>query len=626
MCGIAGIAGAGAERGVVARMTASLRHRGPDFQQVRVIEGAVLGHARLSIVDLSAAGNQPLENETGTVLVVANGEIYNAPELRRELEARGHTFRSHSDSEVLVHLYEDHGPHFLPMLNGMFAFALWDTRDHSLLLARDRLGIKPIYFREMHAAIAFASEIKALDITVNDAPRLDPTGLAQCLAYGNQFGSRTMTSGVKMIEPGSYLHWKEGRQKIHQYWEPTFSSASSTAPSFPEACTQFQEIAEASITRHLMADVDIGAYLSSGFDSTTVAVLASPHLSGRLTTFTGTFNVSGWYDESTGAKVVAEKIGAKHQDVSIDGNNLPTDIGTVAFALDEPRMGLGALSQFLVARSVARSHKVVLTGHGGDELFAGYPQFKLALLSRQLRNPIGLASACAGMRMSELPHLAYFLGRRLIAPRRQHLPLPLIFGQSALNRLLRPDVAAVMRDIDAAAEGRALIGEDTDPYSRLTLSYLRLYLPGLFVVEDRISMAHGLESRTPLCDNAMLDFSLSLPLSLKLHHNVLKAIPKAAMRGRLPDILWKLPKRGFPTPMGGWLRGVHREWFSKQLLASDSPLLTLFQPQALASLVHQYLNGHTRHVRPLDEIPTHRMWMLLILDACMRRRGLHWHG
>ncbi|MFC1525498.1 asparagine synthetase B family protein [Candidatus Latescibacterota bacterium] len=393
---------------------------------------------------------------------------------------------------------------------------------------------------------------------------------------------------------------------------------------FEDAQAEFREVVAASVERHLMADVEVAAYLSSGFDSTTVAALAARSVSGHVATFTGTFGEKGWYDEGTGARVVAETIGSRHHEIPLSGDNLPTDVDAVAASLDEPRMGLGALPQYLVARAVSRSHKVILTGHGGDELFAGYPHFRLSQLAHGCHQPLVMMRRLAGVRFSEIPHLAYFLGRSFSPGGRALLPLPLLFRPGMLRKLLRRGVADVLLDIDPAIEGRDLLEGETDSYRRLTLSYLRLYLPGLFVVEDRISMAHSLESRTPLCDNSVLDLALSLSVAVKLHGGVLKAVPKAAMRGALPDVLWQMPKRGFPTPLASWLRGPHRAWLQRRLIGEDSPLHTLFRPHALARLVSRYLHSPNRYVRPLDEIPTHRMWILLILDACMRRRGLTW--
>ena len=367
-----------------------------------------------------------------------------------------------------------------------------------------------------------------------------------------------------------------------------------------------------------MSDVEVASYLSSGMDSTTVAHFASRHMDRPLSTFTGTFNEGGWFDESSGARSMAESIGANHAEVLIGHKDMEQHFDDLIYSLDEPRMGIGAFSQYMVARKVADKCKVILTGHGGDELFAGYPVFKLVyLLQEAARSPLSALTWPWRVRASEWPHLAYFLGRRTMA-QGHSLDLPMIMNDKARQNGLLPEVNRKLAGIDPADGARKILGDEKDAYRRLALTYLLLYLPGLFVVEDKISMAHSLESRIPLCDNELVDTAMSWPLSLKLYHGTLKAIPKAAMRGILPDMLWQMPKRGFPTPLSRWLRGPLRTWMSERLLSRESALHSLFRPDFLRKVVRAYLDGWQRNVRPLDEIPTHMMWQLLSLEVWLR--------
>jgi asparagine synthase (glutamine-hydrolysing) len=579
----------------------------------------------LSIVDISAAGNQPMTNEDETIRLVANGEIYNSAELRGKLEKKGHSFRSRSDNEVLLHLYEDEGEGFLDQLNGMAAFAIWDQPRRTLLLGRDRLGIKPLYYSWGENWFAFASEIKAL-LTFSLTPRrINPVGLAQYLAYENTFGSHTLHRDIQMLPPGHGLLWQAGKKRIFRYWLPAFRSAPPI--DFSACCEQYRAVVDRCVQRHLMSDVAVASYLSSGFDSTTVAFFAAKHMDKPLSTFTGSFQEGGWFDETLGAKSVAASIGANHTEVRIGFEDLERHFDDLMVSLDEPRMGVGAFSQYMVARQAATAGKVILTGHGGDELFAGYPVFKLVhLLQEAARFPLSVIAWPGRVRGTEWPHLAYFLGRRAMA-HRPSLDLPVIMDYSARQNALLPEVNREMADIDPLDETGEILGGEMDPYRRLTLTYLLLYLPGLFVVEDKISMAHSLESRTPLCDNELVDLALSWPLSQKLHQNKLKAIPKAAMRGLLPDMLWRMPKRGFPTPLSTWLRGPLRTWMHTRLLSSESTLHSLFRPDYLRKVVINYLEGWQRRSRPMDEIPTHRIWALLSLEAWLRvsseRHGLN---
>lgn len=616
MCGICGLVGFSHPHASLERMLPLLKHRGPDNTGLWTGGGVGLGHTRLSIVDLSPAGNQPMTNENGTVFLVANGEIYNSEELRLILKELGHRFTSGNDNEVLLHLYEWEGEAFLPRINGMVALAIWDGHRERLLLARDRLGIKPLYYCTPPEGLVFASEIKALLACPQVISGLDPVGLKQYLTYENTFGPTTLHNGVRMIEPGQYLIWEKRRIFTNYFWRPAFGD--SQGPKFEDACHCYLEVAERSVKRHLMSDVDVAAYLSSGFDSTTVSTLASQHVKGPFATYTGSFRSNGWYDETRGAGAVAERVRSQHTVVAIGSDNLREVMDDLIFALDEPRMGTGSFSQYMVAKTAAQRFKVILTGHGGDELFAGYPVFKLVHLLRKLKdNPLGGFGVFGNVRPAEWPHLVYFLSQGLRRKEARFF-LPVIFPNGMLSQGLQPRVYDRLKHIRPEAGLERLIGGESDPHRLLTLIYLRAYLPGLFVVEDKISMAHALESRTPLCDNELVDLALSWPLSLKLQGGQLKAIPRAAMRSRLPEVLYRMPKRGFPTPLAHWLRFELKGWMRQRLLSDKSHLHSLVRPEFLRRLVETYLTSWRRKFRPLDEIQTHRIWVLLSLEAWLR--------
>ena len=388
MCGICGIVGSKEAKVITERMTQRLRHRGPDHTGAWLAGDVALGHTRLAIVDLSAAGNQPMTNEDETIRLVANGEIYNSAELRGKLETKGHSFRSRNDNEVLLHLYEDEGEGFLDQLNGMVAFAIWDERHRTLLLGRDRLGIKPLYYCEGEGWFAFASEIKALLAGSLTSHRINPEGLAQYLTYENTFGAQTLYRDIQMLQPGHGLQWQDGQKRVFRYWTPEFRES---RVDFAECCEQYRATVDRCVQRHLMSDVAVASYLSSGLDSTSVAYFAAKHMDKTLSTFTGSFNEGGWFDETEGAQAVAASIGANHTEVRIGFEDLERHFDDLIYSMDEPRMGMGAFSQYMVARQAATSGKVILTGHGGDELFAGYPVFKLVhLLQEAARSPLSV--------------------------------------------------------------------------------------------------------------------------------------------------------------------------------------------------------------------------------------------
>jgi asparagine synthase (glutamine-hydrolysing) len=616
VCGICGLVGFSDQRATLERMLPFIKHRGPDNTGLWTGEGVGLGHTRLSIVDLSPAAKQPMPNEQNTVFLVANGEIYNSNELRPILRKQGHRFRSQSDNEVLLHLYEEEGEEFLPRINGMFAMAIWDVYRKRLILARDRLGIKPLYYCFRPEGLVFASEIKALLVCPKITSSIDPIGLMEYLTYENTFGSTTLHKNVQMVEPGQFIVYEAGSIRKGFFWRPDFDER--LGPGFEDACHSYLGVAERSVRRHLMSDVEVASYLSSGFDSTTVSTLASQHVTGSLATYTGAFHQSGWYDETIGASSVAERIKSRHTTVEINAGDLEEVMDDLIFALDEPRMGMGSFSQYMVAKAAAKRVKVILTGHGGDELFAGYPVFKLLQLCHKLRdNPLGLFGVLRKIQLAEWPHLVYFLSQSLRG-KTAGCFLPIIFSSGMLARGLRTEVYDQLKDIKPASKLQQIVASESDPYRRLALVYLRAYLPGLFVVEDKISMAHGLESRIPLCDNELLEFAFSLPLSLKLQSYQLKAVPKAAMRGLLPEVLYHMPKRGFPTPLSHWLRGELKGWMRERLLNSESCLHRLFRPDFIKRIVEDYLGSWRREFRPLDEIQTHRIWILLSLEAWLR--------
>ncbi|MEZ5934500.1 MAG: asparagine synthase (glutamine-hydrolyzing) [Alphaproteobacteria bacterium] len=621
MCGLCGIAGPAAELRPVEKMLSVIEHRGPDAQGVHAVADCVLGHRRLAIVDLSAAGNQPMLLDNGRTALVANGEIYNHEELRAELQREGHIFRSNSDNEVLLHGWRQWRQALFARINGMFACAIWDGETGELILARDRLGIKPLYYQLKDGSLTFASEMKAILAIDGGGRRIDHTGLAQFLTWQNMIGEATLIDGIRMIEAGSFLIFRNGTIRKETFWQPAIPSQGDTVKlekKFEQAVGAFQTTLDASVGRHLMADVPVATYLSAGFDSAGVTASASRQSAHRLVSFTGSFDAGGWYDEAAGAAEVARHCGVEHRTVTIAPDDFANDLDDLIYHLDQPRMGMGAFAQYRVAGEIARTHKTVLTGHGGDELFSGYPVFKLPALCQAWRStPLKALAALCRLRLSELPHLFYFA--LLGAGRNQRSPgLPTLFAPDLLRHTLRADIADRIAAAEPAAQLDQAIGAGETAYQRLLLTYLKVYLPGLLVVEDKISMAHSLEARTPLLDNAMVALALGVDPGIKLHGWQLKAIPKAALRPSLPDTLYRQPKRGFPTPLRLWLRGPLGAWLEERLHPERSPLTALFEPDALLRMVRGFRTSWTRHARPLDEIGSHRIWMLLSLDAWLR--------
>ncbi|WP_299866632.1 asparagine synthase (glutamine-hydrolyzing) [uncultured Hoeflea sp.] len=615
MCGICGSHGRDASVDAVSVMLRHMEHRGPDGEGSWQAPGIVLGHRRLAIVDLSERGRQPMVSSDGRIAISVNGEIYNYAELRRELEQFGHLFVSDCDSETVIHAWRQWGEECFGRFNGMFAIALWDGDRQALHLVRDRMGIKPIFYWSDGGQTLFASDMRAIVAASGRTEwPISPAGLGQYLTYENRFGAQTMLEGINLVEPGQRVQIDRDGMKTVCFADPSLHDTLDV--SFPEAVSGFKSAFGKAVDRHLMSDVPLASYLSAGIDSSLVTLTAAERLADEHgpTAFTGAFDAGGWYDEVSGAAMVAASRNLPHKRVQIGAESFQAHFDDLVFALDEPRMGTGALPQYMVAKDVAKTHKVVLTGHGGDELFSGYPVFKFVLLAQTAwRKPAAFLKALRSVRLSELPHIVYFALATLSG--REKPFLPRLFGPALRDRLLRKHVTSALKRLpDTAAEPAP-----GNVFDRLMRQYLRDYLPGLLILEDKVSMAHSLESRTPFLDNELVAYALSLPTAVKLDGGILKAVPRAAARGVLPDPLFSLPKRGFPNPLSAWLRGPLAGWMRTRLCDTDSTLGTLFEPEALSVHVESYLGSWRRRLRPLDEIATHRIWMLLCLESWIRQ-------
>jgi asparagine synthase (glutamine-hydrolysing) len=595
-----------------------LAHRGPDAAGTWNSGDITLGHRRLAINDLSPAGNQPMLAYEAQLALVVNGEIYNYAPLRRELEAAGAVFRSNSDSEVILHAYRQFGAKAFERLNGMFAFALFDVAAQRLFLVRDRIGIKPVYHYSdpQSGALLFASEIKGILAAAGRTSwPINAQALRQYLGRQNLAGDASLFAGIGLLEPGSMLIDDAAGTRVERYWKAVVPAAN--ARSFSADAAEFSLLFGQSVERHLLSDVPVASYMSAGFDSTLVASRAASLAPQPPTAYTGTFGEGGWYDELSGARLAAGHIGAPIVPVMIGADDMIRHFDDLIRALDEPRMGLGAISQFMVAKAAGCSHKVILSGHGGDELFSGYPVFKAAALVTQ-NTLAGRLRILRSVRLSEVPPLVYFLGRQVLGGGKFAV-LPRLFSPNALKRALSPGAAAVLGgndDTGDTAHGSL--------YERLLLTYINSYLPGLLVVEDKVSMAHALETRTPLLDNELVDFALRTGPENKLHGEQLKAIIKNEARTWLPPEFLSFPKRGFPTPLAKWLRGPLRSWAEARITAPDSALTLIFRHDFLKQTFARYQSSWLRHLRPLDDIQTQRMWMLLSLESWLRQtREVH---
>lgn len=620
MCGIAGVLFSNSARlpeadGLRA-MSAAIAHRGPDGEGFRVEAGVGLIHRRLSIIDL-AGGSQPMGNEDGSVQVVFNGEIYNYPQLRTELEAGGHRFRTNSDTEVLVHLYEDRGERLVERLRGMFAFAIWDRRRRRLLLARDRIGIKPLYLYRDAEKLLFASEPKAILAYPGFRPELDHAALEDYLAYGVVPGPRSIFRGITKLPPGHTLVAEPGRLGAapRRYWRLRFEPDETlTAEDWQEAV---QDKFEDAVRSHMIADVPVGAFLSGGLDSSAVVAAASRQTADPLQTFSIGFEEDG-FCELSHAKAVADHFHTDHTE-----RILAPDSGRILDGLtqfyDEPFADASAIPTFLVARTAARSVKVVLTGDGGDEAFGGYSRYAHDLKESAVRHLLP-----AWFRRTFLAPVARMW------PQTPWLPRPLRLKWALTHMAMDPAAAhansisqcrpPLRRRLMSADVIARLVGHDPglpvrlghhggpagDSLAGMLAADVSTVLPDDFLVKvDRATMAAGLEARPPLLDHELLELAAKIPSRFKVRNGETKWVFKQVCLKSLPrDIVYR-KKHGFDVPVGTWLRGPLKGRFMDTVMAPNGAIGTLIDRAEVGRLFAR----HQRGVGGLGQI----LWSLLIL-------------
>jgi asparagine synthase (glutamine-hydrolysing) len=617
MCGISGVVGKDALN-KTKEMLSELTHRGPDGHRVwSPNESIAFGHQRLAINDLSPAGFQPFLSHDSSVAVMVNGEIYNYYELRKQLEKLGCNFKSNSDSEVVLHAWLVWGKDSFQKFNGMFAIAIYDLNLDELVLVRDRIGIKPIYYSFTDEELIFASEIKAITkIKPKSFSKINKEAFLQYLVYQNYFQDLSLFENVKLLQSGTYLVFKNKKFLLTYHFWNIAEKKSIVVENFTQAVDLYQENIQNAVKRHLLSDVPVASYLSGGFDSATVASLASQNGHAKVC-FTGAFVEGGWYNEVDTAFKMISKNQLEHRVVEIHSSDVPRVLDKLIYHLDEPRMGIGAFSQYCVAEEVAKTHKVILTGHGGDELFSGYPVFKFVLLKEYLANNDlrGFLKHLKQSKLSEIPFFIYFLMNQFKNEIYQQY-LPVLNSLDSLKQGLLPEWSATIGEFKASNVFENVGASD---FENLNHRYFNFYLNGLLVVEDKISMAHSLESRTPFLDNELIDLSKMIPQHIKLHQGDLKAIIKHAGRSFLPNEFYQQPKRGFPTPLRYWLRNDLRPWFLEKLTGSQSSLNHIFRKEWLQKSCFNYLNSPAQKVRQLDEVQTFRMWQLLSLESWIRQ-------
>ena len=552
-------------------MTATLAHRGPDDGGTFLGEGIVLGHRRLSIIELSSAGAQPMT--LGATTVVYNGESYNFLQLRTELQALGHSFRGHSDTEVLLHAYQAWGLKGLERLEGIFAFALWDATRRRLVLMRDRLGVKPLFYARRAGRLAFGSEIKAVFAGIDADRSLDEQAFSEYLWYGNAFEERTLYRGVRALAPGEWLIVEDGREQLAPWWRVE-SWLGREPPPAEGAAAAVRAAVDAAVARQLVSDVPVGLFLSGGVDSSSIAAAAS--VSGRrLSSFAVGFDYERGVNELPRARLVAARLGFDHHELQVRGDRLEEVIAALVQAHDEPFADAANSPLYLLARELHGTIKVVLQGDGGDEMFAGYRRYALLRWAHLWRMwPQGVEAA-----LQRLPGYATRLARLCAAA--GHADPAMRMALLLTVETLRDPPTAMLsearrRQLEASSDPFAAFRRcaarfaQHDAIDQMLLTDLTLQLPSQFLAKvDRATMAQGIEARVPLLDEGVAALAVTLPATLKVRGAQKKIVLRDAMRGRLPTEILDAPKTGFGVPYEEWLRTSLYGFARAAILAED---------------------------------------------------------
>jgi asparagine synthase (glutamine-hydrolysing) len=617
MCGIAGFVESPSvpapfrpdeRQGLIAAMCGAIRHRGPDDEGVWSDRGVAIGMRRLSIIDL-AGGHQPIRNEDGTVWIVFNGEIYNFRELRAGLETAGHRFYTSTDTEVIVHAYEQWGTAAIGRLRGMFGLAIWDTRTGTLIVARDRIGIKPVHYAGVDGRLYFGSEIKSILCAPGVARELDADSLDHYLSFLYTPRDRSIFKGVQKLPPGHVLVWRDGRHHLERYWE--VPADEPFRGSEQDAAIALRGVLADAVRSHLVSDVPLGAFLSGGIDSSVVVGLMAEVAGARVKTFSIGFDEPA-FDELEHARQVAHHFGTDHHEFVVQ----PDAIGILDDLIshfDEPFADSSAIPTWYVSEMARKHVTVVLSGDGGDELFGGYDRYlphpRVVAFDRYGPKALRRVAALAARR---LPH--GMRGKNFL----RHVGRDAQGRYLDAIRLFSPDEKPDLLSVDVR---RQLTGPDPEhllarhfdrfaalPWPSQMMRFdMETYLPeDVLTKVDRMSMAHSIESRVPLLDNEVIGFASSLPAGFKIKNGRRKHILKEVAATLLPGGIIDRRKQGFGVPIGVWFRGRLRELFADTLLSGRSLQRGYFQPSFVRRLVDEHLAGTRDH--------TLRLWQLVVFE------------
>jgi asparagine synthase (glutamine-hydrolysing) len=609
---------------LIRTMLETIRHRGPDDQGVYLSRQVGLGHARLSIIDLNS-GHQPLSNEDGTVWIVFNGEIYNYRELRDFLVAKGHAFRTQSDTEVIVHLYEELGPQCVEKLRGMFAFALWDANTEQLLLARDRVGIKPLYYSLNDEAVVFASEIKAIlaDPAINR--NLAPEIIDRFLTFLYVPGEETLLKGICKLAPGHYLLVKNGKAEIRQYWDLSFLKPSERL-SIEEAENELENLLAEAVEMHMIADVPVGVLLSGGVDSTAVLSCAAERTNKEISSFTVGFSDSAFAHERPYARLAAETFGSRHHEMTITAEDFAAFLPKYVWHMEEPVCEPPAVALYYVSK-LARNHvKVLLSGEGGDEAFAGYDNYRSIIWLERFKQVWPAGNSAASWGLSHLNSWAHSARLAKYAPLvnatfpnyyYSRTSTPFQYSGNGIGELYSADFLKSIDREYTVEPVRRLFARMSNQSVLDQMLYIdtKTWLPDdLLIKADKMTMANSLELRVPLLDHRLLEFAASLPANFKLKGFTLKYIWKKALSKRVPSSILKRKKAGFPVPYEFWLRNNLRDQIRDILTDRKTIERGYFQKSGVEKLIRTNSDFGTNS-KEVFSLVALELWHRMFLDG-----------
>jgi len=622
MCGISGFVNSvldGSEANAILRaMCRAIRHRGPDDDGYYVDDAAALGARRLSIIDV-AGGHQPISNEDETLWIVFNGEIYNFMELRAGLRERGHRFRTQSDTEVIVHLFEELGPRSVEVLDGMFAFAIWDKRRKRLVLGRDRMGKKPLHYALVGQELIFASELKAILRHPRIPRALSMRAVTRYLVHDYIPAPQTIFQEIRKLPPGHLLTYENNAIQTWQYWDlPCPGDRLKTRGE--EIAGELRRVLEAATRRRLVSEVPLGAMLSGGIDSSIVTALMARNMSQPAKTFNIGFNENS-FDESSYARRVAKHVGTDHHEEIMTPRTVLDLVGKISDVLDEPMADASVLPTYLLSR-FTRSHvTVALSGDGGDEMFAGYPTYQAHQVARFMPPAPRPIFAYAGALADRLPvsHANFSLDfkiKKFISALEYPLEIRHAlwlgsFGPDELPTLLTSDVQRQVEGDDVFSEIRAYAraADHRDWLGKVLYLDSKLYLQDEVLVKvDRASMACSLEIRCPFLDTRVVEFASRLPSAIKLRGLTTKHLLRHVFRDLLPDDILRRPKKGFGIPLGLWIRHELRHLFTEMLNPTRIARQGIFKPEAVSRLLAEHFAGRRDHRKRLWNLFVFQMW------------------